>query len=434
MDVGLVAAVIFLASIAAIVARIVDETVAALAGLVAMVLLTAYTPEDAFNYVDWNVIAILLGMWIIAGYMIEGGFTNATLRLVAKYATTYRRFLLLMAIFSGFISMFIDNVLVILLVGSITIEAARRVGANPILAILLIGFSANFMGTALLMGDLPPQLLHSVAGAEFIDFIWSYGRPSSFPLLTITFIITLAAYYMIFIRREPNKPLDGVEARGEAKWHPLLLHVSLAFFTLTVIGMALRPLLGLPLGFITLAGASMLALVVELWRRAGGRLPSFEEALGHVEWRALLFYATLFSLVGGLEELGVLEEVASSVVGYISEPGLASYTVMYWIVGLLSLFVEHDALLLTFLYITRDAAELAGINPWNIYWGMAWSATLASNATTAAAPALYVAVAIAEDKGYRIRPTTFLKYSLTFASISLVVHYLVTIPFWSHPP
>ncbi len=434
MDVELVAAIIFLASIAAIVARIVDETVAALAGLVAMVLLTAYTPEDAFNYVDWNVIAILLGMWIIAGYMIEGGFTSATLRLVSRYATTYRRFLLLMALFSGFISMFIDNVLVILLVGSITIEAARRAGANPVLAILLIGFSANFMGTALLMGDLPPQLLHSVAGAEFIDFIWSHGRPSSFPLLTVTFIITLAAYYMVFIRREPDKPLDNVETREEAEWDPLLLHVSLAFFLLTVAGMALRPLLGLPLGFITLAGAAFLALTVELWRRAGGRLPSFEVALGHVEWRALLFYATLFSLVGGLEELGVLEEVASSVVGYISEPGLTSYTVMYWIVGLLSLFIEHDALLLTFLYITRDAAELAGVNPWNLYWAMAWSATLASNATTAAAPALYVAVTIAEEKGYRIKPTTFLRYSLTFALISLTVHYLVTIPFWSHPP
>jgi hypothetical protein len=41
------------------------------------------------------------------------------------------------------------------------------------------GFSANFMGTALLLGDLPPQMLHSVAGAEFFDFIWQFGRPSS---------------------------------------------------------------------------------------------------------------------------------------------------------------------------------------------------------------------------------------------------------------
>ena len=52
----------------------------------------------------------------------------------------------------------------------------------------MIGFSANFMGTALLLGDLPPQMLHSVAGAEFFDFIWQHGRPSSFPILMVTFI------------------------------------------------------------------------------------------------------------------------------------------------------------------------------------------------------------------------------------------------------
>ena len=427
----LVASIIFTVTIAAIVLRVVDEVVAALAGLIAIVLLTSYTPGEALGYIDWNVLAILLGMWIIAGYMIEGGFTEATIRVVSRYAGTYRRFLLLMALLSGFISMFIDNVLVILLVGSLTLKAAKKAGADPVLAILLIGFSANFMGTALLMGDLPPQLLHSVAGAEFIDFIWSRGRPSSFPLLTITFMATLAVYYLLYLRREPDTRLDhGIEMRQDKG---LLLKISLAFFTLTVIGMAIRPLLGLPLGFITLAGATGLALTIEALRRIR-EAPSFEEALGHVEWRALLFYASLFSLVGGLEALGVLESVAERLVHYISGSWTTAYTVMYWSTGLLSLIVEHDALLLTFLYIVRDAAELAGIDPWGLYWGMAWSATLASNATTAAAPALYVAVTMAEREGYRVTATKFLKYSLTFAATSLIIHYLLTLPVWGlHP-
>ncbi|MEB3787649.1 MAG: hypothetical protein GSR78_02705, partial [Desulfurococcales archaeon] len=66
----LIASVIFIATIAAIVSRVVDETVAALAGVVLLVLLTSYTPGEAFEFIDWNVLAILLGMWIIAGYMI----------------------------------------------------------------------------------------------------------------------------------------------------------------------------------------------------------------------------------------------------------------------------------------------------------------------------------------------------------------------------
>ena len=41
--------------------------------------------------------------------------------------------------------------------------------------ILMIGFAANFMGSAMLLGDLPPQMLHSVSGAEFFDFFWKGG-------------------------------------------------------------------------------------------------------------------------------------------------------------------------------------------------------------------------------------------------------------------
>ncbi|GBF09898.1 conserved hypothetical protein [Aeropyrum pernix] len=427
----LVAALLFTLTIMLVVSRYVDEVAAALAGVTALILLTDYTPEEAFNFVEWNVIAILLGMWIIAGYMIEGGFTEATIRLVSRKAGTYRKFLLYMALLSGFISMFIDNVLVILLVGSLTVAAAKKAGGNPVLAILLVGFSANFMGTALLMGDLPPQLLHTIAGAEFLDFIWTRGKPSSFPLLTATFLLTLGAFYILFIRREPNSRLDDTGLSGDSINRRGLLIISLTFFTMTVIAMALRPLLGLPLGFITMAGASLLALTVEVLRRLGlAGMVEFENALKHVEWRALLFYAALFSLVGGLESEGIIEEIARLLVGSISSDPAIAYTVMYWSVGLLSLVIEHDALLLTFLYIVKDAASLAGIDPWNIYWGMAWSATLASNATTAAAPALYVAVAMADREGHRVRALEFLKYSLTFAFTSLIIHYVITLIVW----
>jgi Na+/H+ antiporter NhaD/arsenite permease-like protein len=178
---------IFVAAVVAIITRVIDEGVSALIGLLLMILFTSYSPEQAFRAVDWNVIFILLGMWLITAYMIEGGMAEAIVSTIAQRSKSYHALLISMAIVAGFVSMFVDNVLVILLFGSITIEAARRSNANPVLAALLIGFSANFMGTALLMGDLPPQLLHSIARAEFLDFVWHQGRPSSFPLLTITF-------------------------------------------------------------------------------------------------------------------------------------------------------------------------------------------------------------------------------------------------------
>ena len=431
---GLLAStIVFLAAIAAINLRLVDETVAALAGLVLMVVLAGYPPGEAFHAVDWNVIMILLGMWLITAYMNRAGFAEAIVSAVARRVRSYHAFLTTMMLLAGFISMFVDNVLVILLLGSIVIEAARRNGANPLKAVLMIGFSANFMGTALLMGDLPPQLLHSVGGAEFLDFIWFRGRPSSFPLLTLTFLLVTGLMYILFIRSEPeNLTLNAAgEAGAGGGVNRLLLAVSIGFFAATVAGMAVRPLLGVPLGFITVAGATLLALTVEALRRLGVRgMPSFEEAVSDVEWRALMFYAALFSLVGGLEHSGALERFAEMLSGYISEPLPVAYTVFYWLTGLLAAIVEHDALLLTLLYTVRDAARLASVDPWPFYWGMAWAATLASNATVAAAPALYVAVTLAEKAGHRVAPREFLKYSLPYAFSSLAIHYLLTLPVW----
>ncbi len=431
MSAEVLATALFVLVVAVIILRVIDESVTGLVGLVLMILLTKYTPLEAFHKIDWNVIAILLGMWIITGYMIEGGFAELVVDTVAKRIRSYRLFLLAMVILAGFVSILVDNVLVILLFGTIVIEAARKTRADPVLAILLVGFAANFMGTALLMGDLPPQLLHSVAGAEFLDFIWSHGRPSSFPLLTITFLLVVSIMYRLFISKEPENIVSIESKELEEKINKPVLLISIAGFAATITGMAIRPLLGVPLGFITISGAAFTAFVAELYSRMSNKGVLVEEALNHVEWRALLFYASLFGLVGGLEANGVLEDAAKHFIGFLSAGPFVAYTVFYWVVAALATIVEHDALLLTFLYLVRDAAKIAGVNAWPLYWGMAWSATLASNMTVAAAPALYVAISIVEKAGYRVNPRTFFKYSVPFVISSLVIQYLITLPLWA---
>ena len=60
--------------------------------------------------------------------------------------------------------------------------------------VLFVGLCSNFMGTALLLGDLPPQMLHSVTGIEFMGFIWHSGRPSSFIILTLTYFVVVGYF------------------------------------------------------------------------------------------------------------------------------------------------------------------------------------------------------------------------------------------------
>ncbi len=148
---------------------------------------------DAFGLVDWNVMAILVSVWIIASYFGKTGVPSwLSVRALRLPGGRPGLLVIILSMLAGVIWIFVDTV-VILLMASVVLPLARepKIPVTPL--VLMIGFSANFMGSAMLLGDLPPQMLHSVAGAEFMDFFWQRGRPSSFPLLMLTFVITLGA-------------------------------------------------------------------------------------------------------------------------------------------------------------------------------------------------------------------------------------------------
>jgi Na+/H+ antiporter NhaD/arsenite permease-like protein len=232
---------IFAITILAVVTNIIDSTLAALIGVTVMICLGVMTDEDAFKYVDWNVMAILVSIWVIAGYFGKTGVPS-WLSVQALKLSGGRPGLLVMILtfLAGVISMFVDNVVTILMMAPVALPLARALGVPAAPVILMIGFGANFMGTALIIGDLPPQMLHSVAGAEFSDFVWQFGRPSSFPILMLTFVVTLGAMYAYGFRG--RKRITDLGALGvDAKIpNPLFATVVVAWFIATVVAMSMR--------------------------------------------------------------------------------------------------------------------------------------------------------------------------------------------------
>jgi Na+/H+ antiporter NhaD/arsenite permease-like protein len=312
--------------------------------------------------------------------------------------------------------------------------------------ILMIGFSSNFMGTALLLGDLPPQMLHSVAGTEFLEFIWQDGRPSSFPILMVTFLLTLGVMYGYGFRSAGNTAASGstgmppAAGTGPDGTLPFAARIPdrafativVAMFFLTVIAMSLRELLGFKLGFIALTGALLMILIIEL---LGHRLkkPDFEEILQELDWRAIFFYIGLFALVGGLEKTRLLEQLASTVAPLFTENLIAGASLLYWVTVPIVGVVEHDAYILTFLYAIRDLGA-QGVDPWPLWWMLVWSGTLGSNLTIAGAPALYVALNICEREEKRKVPLReFLRWSVIFTLTASVICFVFGMLIWVIP-
>jgi Na+/H+ antiporter NhaD/arsenite permease-like protein len=428
------AVAVFVVTILIVITNVVDSTVAALIGVVVMIWIGVMSDVDAFGLVDWNVMAILVSVWIIASYFGKTGVPS-WLSVQALRLSGGRPGLLVMilSVLAGTISMFVDNVVVILMMAPVALPLARALQLPVTPLVLMIGFSANFMGSAMLLGDLPPQMLHSVAGAEFMDFFWHLGRPSSFPILMVTFAITLAAMYVYGFRGFGRQAVD-IDRLGIATHIPnkLFAGIVVGWFLLTVLGMALRQWLGVKLGFIAMTGAVTLVMLLEL---LGERVkaPAFEVILAELDWRAIFFYIALFALVGGLEQMKVLDAFAHQLRPIFSENYALGATLLYWISVPIVGIVEHDAYILTFLHTIKDM-QPDGVPPWPLWWMLLWSGTLGSNLTVAGAPALYAALNICQrEENRKVSLREFLAWSVPFTLVAALVCYVLGMLIWVLP-
>ena len=435
--------ILFLVTIGLVIFRWIDSVVAALMGVVAMVVAGSMTEVQAFQFVDWNVIMILISIWLIAGYFGKTGIPE----YIADYTLRFSKgsiplFVTLIGTLAGFLSMFIDNVVVVLMLAPVLFHIRRIYNFKGTGPLLFIGLCSNFMGTALLLGDLPPQMLHSVSGIEFGGFIWQFGRPSSFVILTITYLI-VCTYFYFKLQKAQLVETDMGEKTSQVIAEERVVYIKdkrfaiivCAGFILTIIGMSLRQYLGYKLGFIAFGGAILLVLVFEIFKKPlGMEVPDLEEMITELDWKAIGFYVSLFALVGGLEHAHILKIVAAWFTPYIQKSLLLGTTILYWVTAPIVAVVEHDAYILTILYVIRDLSQTSNINPWPLYWALLWAGTLGSNLTIAGAPALYVALTMGEkEDSTKWSLRQFLGYSAPYVLISLIVCYILMVLIWVLP-
>ncbi len=434
---------IFIVTVILIITRKFSTVGFSLLGVIAMVVAGVMTDVEAFQFVDVHLLVILVSIWIIAEYFGQTGIPEYLGDLSLRLSRgNIPLFVTLVGVIAGFISMFVNNVVVVLMLAPVITSVNKSYGFKATGPILFIGLCSNFMGTALLLGDLPPQMLHSVTGIEFLGFIWQAGRPSSFPILTVVYLFVCYIFYLGFRRTELSRCVPNDRAQRElagAKGHYIkdkrFAYIVCIVFVLTLFSMTLREHLGVKLGFISFVGSVALVLVVEFLR---GPLrmdvPDLDYILSKIEWSAVTFYAALFALVGGLEHTGVLTIVGNWFIPFLQKGLLVGTAIVYWVTAPLVGFLEHDAYILTLLYIIRDLGETQGIEVWPYYWAILWAGTLGSNLTIAGAPALYVAVSLGEkEDGEKFSLRQFFSYTVPYVLLSLVFCYILMVLVWVLP-
>lgn len=429
MSVMTISALIFLVTYAVIVSERLNRTVVALVGAALMVAFGVLDQEGALHAIDANTIALLVGMMIIVAVLRRTGiFRYAAWGTAVALGGDPWRMMVGFALFTAFASAFLDNVTTILLIAPVTMALCDDLRLDPRPFLITQVIASNIGGTATLIGDPPNILIGGATGLDFGAFLVNLG-----PLVLLLIPLMIGGFWLVYGRQgrlgapEPagQKALFETEALDHLG-DPNLLRISLTVLGLTIVGFFLHGALHYEAGTIAVFGAVLLLLLTGI---------DPHDVLLEVEWSTIFFFIGLFIIVGGIEATGLLEIVATRIVGLVGGNVALAALGLLWFAGLTSAIIDNIPAVATLIPLTFAIArllfpDLAALSDVDfaahpmvapLWWSLALGACLGGNGTLVGASANVVAVGIAERRGDHIGFWGFTRIGLPFALVSLVI-------------
>ena len=347
--------------------------------------------ESSGSGVNWETIIFIAGMMIMVEGMARVGFFRWLCLKIANLVgyKTIPVFITFM-IMSAVLAMFIDSITVILFLAAVSVELSRLLKFNPVPMILSEIFCANLGGSATMCGDPPNIIIGTSLGYSFADFITNTGV-----IAAIALVFTIVYFYFMF-RKELKKgsivpenkpnPRDAItDMKG--------FIISCIIFLAAIVLLTTHSMTHLTVAFIGVF-ISVLTLITAPRH--------IKYIIKRVDYKTLVFFIGLFMVVGGLEQTGVLEIIASFI-GRISGGNLyAMCAIILWISAIASAFVDNIPFAATMIPIIKSISATTGANLEMLAWTLSMGTDIGGSATPIGASANVVGTAVSAKSGHPI--------------------------------
>ena len=461
---------VFLIAFALILGEIVDRVLAAWGGAVGMLLVGTYynsltwctggghgeagavCENNLFEAIDFNVIGLLLGMMIFAGMLeISGFFEFVAIKATKLSGGDPWKLVFYLGTFTTVISVFIDNVTALILIAPVTLKICSKIEISPIPPLIALAIFSNTGGVATLVGDPPNVLIASYASARGLGFGFMSFIYHLTPLAIVAWGATLWFMHRHFKNWREIKPQNVEEVTSEDEWEAVkndtLMYRTLGALAVTVVMFAAVELLHLDLEIsaVSLGGAGI-AMSISMLGVPEEKRMDIHEVVHKVEWGALLFFAGLFVMVGGLEAMGYLEAVANMIFdnfgpdGTIHNSPVVLVIVLIWVSAIASAIVDNIPFCAAMLPVILEIGELskdpitgvAEVDIIPLYWALAIGCGFGGNATPIGSSANVMTIAISERGGHKISTKEWLGVGVPVMIITCTIGSIVVALFYDH--
>ena len=404
----------------------------ALAGLAAMSLLLGFSIlgsflgsewvvfdfETAIRYVDWEVIFLILGMMIYIAVIERTGFFQ-WLAFAAFRLSRGRAWLLLpiLMVFTGVASAFLDNVTTMLLISPITIEVALVMGLNPLALLIPEVLASNVSGISTLVGTPTNILIGSYGGISFGQFLQNQ-TPGVVVSLFALILYSELIYWpdlrqgsrevspVLLAKLQEHARISRPTELRRAGW------VGLGMLVLFLVGGPLH----VPPAVTALLGASALMLWVQ---------PDVEEMIEAVDWTTLVFFMSLFVVIGGVREVGLISFLADLLGRIVGTHLLAAMLVVTWASAFLSAAIDNIPFTAAMLPVVEHlTGRIPGAESKVLYYSLSVGAAMGGNGSLIGASPNLITAGIAERAGYPITYRYFLKKGLPSMILTVLLAFI----------
>lgn len=213
------ATIIFLLTLFSIAFDWLHSTIARLAGLSAILLVTfiggninpdlyIFDLEHALSYINWEVIFLIMAMMIIVAIIEDTGIFQWTAFQAYRLSKgrAWVLVLILMAV-TAVASALLDNFTTMLLMTPISLQIGLALGINPLALIIPEILASNVAGITTLIGTPTNILIGAHAGIGFSDFLVNQTAG------VLVALLTMAGYVLFHYRDEWRKQAHGISPR-----------------------------------------------------------------------------------------------------------------------------------------------------------------------------------------------------------------------------
>jgi len=425
------ASVTFLGVIFLLITEWVHLTIAAFLGALLLIVVKVMSLSEAIGFIanSYATIALFFGVMVmVRAFEPTRIFDYLGAQMVIFAKGKGNRLLLAIVGVTAPICAVLPNATTVMLLAPLLPPMAEIIGVDFVPLIILMVFVANSAGLLTLVGDPATFIVGDAINISFIDYLFrlSFGGAIAIGVILVTL--------PFLFRKIWHKDLQNIDQIIVPSInHPRTLFIGTIIAAFVLILFVVGESLPTPISPATVA---LLGAALALFLSHHSRIDSVNNILRDVDWSTLIFFMSIFVLIGGLQKTGVIAGASSILTLIIGKNIALGSMLILFFVGLVSSLVPNIPLVVAMVPLIQQYVINTGMAPGSIlganyqgqlppevlplFYAMMYGATLGGNGTIVGASSNIVAAGISELHGKRISFKTFLRYGVPITILQLL--------------